>query len=103
MRLPGMTTRRWMVAVAVAAVLMVVVPEVIRDLRLAHQYRERAYTSGLWLRLFEGQWVVFPNGDGLQCAPDQRRAAFFAEMKRKYERAATRPWVAVEPEPPPPL
>jgi hypothetical protein len=33
MRLPRMTMRRWIVTVAVVALLIVILPEVIRDLR----------------------------------------------------------------------
>jgi hypothetical protein len=29
-------------------------------------------------------------------------AAYHAEMRRKYENAATRPWLAIEPDPLPP-
>lgn len=32
----------------------------------------------------------------------QRLADWYAELKRKYERAAARPWLPVDPDPPPP-
>jgi hypothetical protein len=42
MRLPRMTTRRWMITVMILGTLMGVWIEAIRELRLAAQYRRRA-------------------------------------------------------------
>ena len=90
MWLPRMTTRRWMVAVAVAGLLMAIGLEVRRELRLARRYRAWADAWGHCLVWYDGR------------RGDQRSAYYCAKMKRKYERASSRPWLPVEPDPYPP-
>ena len=51
MRLPRMTTRRWMIAVMILATLMGVFAEVNRELRLAHRYRLLAFAYDQALHL----------------------------------------------------
>jgi hypothetical protein len=102
MRLPRMTTRRWIGAVAVVGLLMGAIAETIRELRLAREYRARASTYGVVLRLNRGERVVIGGvilGPG---AGDPTLAAYSAEMERKCVRAAHYPWLPVEPDPRPP-
>jgi hypothetical protein len=108
MRLPRMTTRRWMIAVAVAALIMTRV-EVRRRQNEFQQLAEyhkkeralivagRGRTSGeieIWLR-----------HDPLQRSwrhSSVWKAAYHSAMREKYERAARYPWLPVEPDPPEP-
>ena len=41
-------------------------------------------------------------GDEHTAFVDAKRAAYYEELKRKYENAIARPWDAVPPDPPPP-
>jgi hypothetical protein len=101
MRLPRMTTRRWMLAVAVVALLMGIVGEAIRELRLARRYGEFARGYRFGLDLNRGERVAIPGGF-IQSAGSPRLADYYAEMYWKYERASRYPWLPVEPDPPPP-
>jgi hypothetical protein len=47
MRLPQMTTRWWIAAVAISATLLGVIVEINRELKLASQYRLEARMHGL--------------------------------------------------------
>jgi hypothetical protein len=102
MRLPRMTTRRWIVTVVISASLMGIVAEVNRELRRAHECRRLAYCYGLAEKLNRGETVTFPGGMTAISAASPTLAAYYEEMKRKYERAAARPWLAVEPDRPVP-
>jgi hypothetical protein len=89
-----MTTRRWMVAVAMIAFA-------IESVKIGERwlsYRQRAVYHA---RLAETGMDLAPSGDAaLILSP--RDIAYHGELKVKYERAATRPWLPVEPDPPPP-
>ena len=103
MRIPRVrfTVRGMMVAVAVFALLSASGQlreryEGLRDryelmgvMHAAHEILER-----------DGGVDVF-SGFGL-VKPNAQRAAYHAEMRRKYERAARSPWLPVEPDPPEP-
>jgi hypothetical protein len=79
-----------MVAVALASLLMAIGLEVRRELRLARRYRAWADAWGHCLVWCDGR------------RGDQRLAAYYPKMKRKYERAASRAWLPVESDPYPP-
>jgi hypothetical protein len=83
MRLPRMTTRRWMVAVAVAAVLSALGGELWR--------RSVAY-SALADRYF-GRAAIWS---------DTKKIDRDMALSDRYRRAARYPWLPVEPDPPEP-
>jgi hypothetical protein len=88
MRLPRMTTRRWMVAVGVVALLFgafVTLRRAAYFMRLAAAHEHFAH----YLRSTAGP------------AGDQTAAEHNERLARLYERAAARPWFQVEPEPSP--
>jgi hypothetical protein len=142
-RLPRMTTRRWMVAIAVvAAVLGLAAHE--RAMQHRAEYRSRRDLYEEQARWFaeseesskqdEAKWAESeraglaeleslktisasrPGDAGVQQklrelerllevvrsirASNARMRAYFARMKEKYRRAASRPWEAVEADPP---
>jgi hypothetical protein len=105
MRVPQMTTRRWIAAVAISATLLGVIVEINRELKLASQYRLEAKMHGLLESASNG--TVF-RGTGAAAGmyahgtANPELAVYHAEMRRKYENAAARPWIAIEPDPLPP-
>jgi hypothetical protein len=107
MRLPRMTTRRWMVIVVVIAACLVPIVLSARS----HSYAIRAgYHS---LKEAESRWIVeeyeagrlgFSGRDSVDPLIDRERRlnAYHAALKRKYKLALRRPWLYVEPDPPEP-
>ncbi|MGP0062486.1 MAG: hypothetical protein ACLQGP_02635 [Isosphaeraceae bacterium] len=85
MRLPRMTTRRWMVVVLIASVLLgvlVMLRRAAHFMRLALLHEHMAHL----LRSTTG-----PSADPKGADHNERLA-------RKYQRAAARPWLAIEPD-----
>jgi hypothetical protein len=82
-----LTTRRLMAAVAIAGVVLGSGIKVERMWRLSWQYRMSADVCAGMEDLYRS---------------DPRLARFYAQQKSRYERAAARPWLPVEPDPPPP-
>ena len=116
MRLPRMTTRRWMVAVAVIALAIATVR--IRERSLTYR-RKAAYHADVAMqgsragRFDDRRGVVLRNsGPGPFNAPsrpwqiivilDPRQIDHHGKMARKYEQAARYPWLPVEPDSPEP-
>jgi hypothetical protein len=106
MRLPRMTTRRWMIAIAVMAIGQY---GAIVGWRLA-VYRQRAALYGQLAKVSRGfarlpPDRVIPKGDG-RFARTARTAAIWAHhytaLSRKYAQASVHPWLFLEPDPPPP-
>jgi hypothetical protein len=110
MRLPRMTIRRWIVAVAAVAVL-------VRSAQVAvrwHQYRKRAeYHAVQYANLqvilapvleFQRAAGRFPGCGLLQDVWEREceKAEWHSRLKSKYERAAAHPWVPAEPDLPEP-
>lgn len=124
------TVRRMMVVVALVAVAIGATLEVKRLGRLSREYRRRAVTSAreerMWRREAKGEVASELEArclsDALR-AKDQDLADLWAEqasasaceirevgeilnhharLRRKYERAASRPWEPVAPDPPEP-
>jgi hypothetical protein len=100
MQLPRMTTRRWMLAVALVAASLgglgwaeKMIQRRALCLRRATDYAVRKQT--LCCRVSER-----PTAQEL----DENRimSAYYDQLVRKYERAAARPWLSVEPDPPVP-
>jgi hypothetical protein len=114
MRFPRMTTRRWMVLVAIVGVVLTGLRlwqlrrEYLLLSRLCEAKEEASRAHAEWgqmaaRRLARGARA----GDQLQATLrsqdiEQRRAEFFADLKVKYTRAAERPWIPVPPDPPEP-
>jgi hypothetical protein len=108
MRLPRMTTRRWMVAVAVMAAGLWVIVLGARS----HSYAIRAGHHGLMEA--HNRWIIeeyeagrlFHSGpaDQLTVRADRcrRLITYHATLRRNYELASSRPWMPVEPDPPEP-
>jgi hypothetical protein len=93
MQLPRMTTRRWMVAVAIVAVGCAAVLRSLEDSR-----RER------FARIADRHLSVLLTPAQVR-DPDRRSASrldWHGKMADKYLRAAHDPWFPVEPEPPKP-
>jgi hypothetical protein len=95
MRLPRMTTRRWMIAVAGFGLAM---GGAAYAVRLAHR---RAYYHSLAvnLRMAEQSCRSPSYRDAVQ---DLTAAKHLGQLAEKYERAARYPWLPVEPDPPEP-
>src|SRR4051812_43881044 len=104
MRLPRLSTRRWVMLVVLVAVTMGAA-EHLRRLRIVYREqvaRHRAletssrriagYATGLQRLGLEPRARPGPG----------RRTEYHAAMRRKYERAARYPWLPVPPDPPPP-
>ena len=79
MRLPRMTTRRWMIVVAVAALLT---GWFVLARRSAHYRREALYHS----------WAA--------ARAASREHDYHYRLVKKYKRAAYRPWFPLDPDPP---
>jgi hypothetical protein len=120
-----MTTRRWMVAVAVVALGLGLSIQLARWRQLAYLYEIRAErTDGVraeWTPIAEmsrEQWLAEcraideknrKGGDYSWAMPYPDEPAFARRMlnyhallAKKYHRAATQPWWPVDPDPPPP-
>jgi hypothetical protein len=107
MRLLRMTTRRWMIAVAVAAVCVGVWMLIMRArsyaaLAASHAEGEkecrRIVEASENMRFDPAVWK-----DWIAYARHSRRLfVYHAGLRRKYELASHRPWLPVEPDPPEP-
>ncbi len=104
MRLPRMTTRRWMLAVAAVAILLGLVVETARRRR---EYLHRAaHHQELSLR----NGSIFGEGVMIRYNPTTRKSDMTSLRKiehherlaEKYRQAARFPWLPVEPDPPEP-
>jgi hypothetical protein len=114
MPLPQMTTRRWMIAVAVVALSMGGIVEFVRLKRRSDDLTVRAQDHARRASFYH---LYTPGVDEHLRAtlePQERSAvedrktrllgviAYHEAMARKYDRAARYPWLPVEPDPPEP-
>jgi hypothetical protein len=97
MRLPRMTTRRWMIAVVLAALLL----GAVRLLMLSAAYRTKAGRYQLEL-LGTTPILMGPNGSHSRGYRPSARTRWAEKMGEKYLRASRFPWLPVEPDPPEP-
>ena len=97
MRLPRMTTRRWMVAVAAAAPML----RVASLLSLSVMYRDKARQYDIEL-LGATPILMGPRERHRIVHPPSAHLLWAREMANKYERASWCPWLPVEPDPPEP-
>jgi hypothetical protein len=112
MRLPRMTTRRWMNAVAVVAVLLAATVLFSRHLRLRgrgdyHErmegvHADRARGAGQFALGFTDSNPEMAAHWRAQAACEAEIGAWHAHLKEKYHRAARYPWLAIERDPPEP-
>ncbi len=116
MRLPRMTTRRWMVVVAISAMVIAASLWVSRALLRAQEYRRLAIVHLAFGNLCFGEAGEYRYAADHSRASDRRDrdelqmieahqlklANYHHDMARKYEHAARYPWLPVEPDPPPP-
>jgi hypothetical protein len=104
-----MTTRRWMIVVAVVA--LSIAAEQMR--RKSAHYRERIERHAKIERACRETAARLPLMKPSDFAPycgqmvramlrSPRLAAYHADLRRKYEHAARYPWLFVEPDPPEP-
>lgn len=104
MRLPRMTTRRWMLAVAVVALLCLLEHRrrTFRSRAAYHQSR----LSGLGVALsYDGHLRFYKHQDqGIKWLTNNEAKvpAWHEAMARKYRDGARYPWLPVEPDPPEP-
>jgi hypothetical protein len=111
MRFPRMTTRRWMLAVAavavVAGVLIATVRHRPRRTARIHADAERYYShvarecrqiarAETKLKADEARFL------SKRIDWYDRKTSYHRELKLKYERAALRPWLPLQPDPPEP-
>jgi hypothetical protein len=94
MRLPRMTTRRWMVVVVVVGLLM-------GGVRL-----KRRHDDSVGRARFHNEMAATWIARGIGAAADdpipQRLIVYHGLLARKYWYAARYPWLPVEPDPPMP-
>ncbi len=123
MRLPRMTTRRWMVAVAGVGVVVGAWLNLERLRRLSREYAGRAtnaerrsnyakmsasWSHERWLaecrKIDESNRKYAPFQMGQPYSPEvaSKRVAYWVPIVSKYEHAARCPWLPVEPDPPVP-
>ena len=101
MRLPRMTTRRWMIAVAVVVIVTLACRHfAFRALAVHH----RSKTT--WSIAMTNRGCISKDHNGKRMTGAEVNASpWHEEVSTIYERAAARPWLPVEPippEPPPP-
>ncbi len=102
---PRFTVRSLMIAVAIAGLLMGASLWVVEMRTRSLAYRSRAYDflgmSALWL----GKGGVTKDGRWVNLYDDENRYlrnAWARGLAEKYWQLALRPWLPVEPDPPPP-
>jgi hypothetical protein len=95
MPLPRMTTRRWMVVVAVVALLFAAFAMVRRSL----EYRRIARAH---LDMYDKLYILDPHDRRPWFARNHRRATYHLGLHLRYLAAARHPWLPVEADPPEP-
>jgi hypothetical protein len=70
------------------------------DLHWAETLRKKAEATSD--RASATRWLERAEGFDRDAVTDQRLRAYYGQMSRKYERAASYPWLPVEPDPPAP-
>lgn len=116
MRLPLMTTRRWMLAIALLAILFTAMVEVPRLLILRGKYLELASKYQFWENRYRWniedrqeitRYAVWqprgPEPSAERLAQMRETEKYYSALRVKYERAAGAPWRPLEPDPAPPL
>jgi hypothetical protein len=99
-----MTTRRWLVAVAVVAVPLAVWDEIVALQQRRLDYELRALDHGLAAQVYGRDSEELPVVYCFSPPPpsDPRKAAYHAALAHKWMEAARWPWLPVAPDPPEP-
>jgi len=101
MRMPRMTTRRWMILVAVVGASIQAIRWHLKWSRAYLWLAERRAASKSFRTLFvPGKGPVRINRNGQLISPERDR--WYAATSDTYYRAAHFPWLPVEPDPPQP-
>jgi hypothetical protein len=112
MRLPRMTTRRWMVAVAGVGLVFGVGRLLVLRQRYLGEAAQHAGFRAYLLRTpeniayWESRWTSQREGRPASCPWPAKPpfvpaiADYHEAMRLKYEHAARYPWLSVEPDPP---
>ncbi len=105
MRVPRMTTRRWMVGVAVVALAMGA--EKLRRLSRTYAFLAACHAGARTSQVeFVRDCDGFDTSDreavAEMIAQFRRHIPWHAALARKYQHAARYPWLPVEPDPPMP-
>ena len=102
MRLPRMTTRRWMIAMAIFAVGLATVAHfrglALRQRAAYHEKIEKLATATVGELALAARWPKAAAQVRANAAIRDRHA----RLKEKYWRAARYPWLPVGPDPPEP-
>lgn len=108
MPFPQMTTRRWMIAVAIVSLLLAGEVTRRRWATLSAEYTWRFTLHSLTADIARNVAAEYasrkPRNEGSEetIAAALRSAQHYDRLARQYERAARRPWLPVPPDPPPP-
>jgi hypothetical protein len=101
MRLPRMTTRRWMIAVVLVGVSIQAIRWHVKASRAYLRTAElRAASKSFRTIVVAGKGPVRINRRGELISPERER--WYAATSDKYYRAAFFPWLPVQPDPPEP-
>jgi hypothetical protein len=98
--IPRMTTRRWMVAVAAAGLLMGGIVGGVRLKRRRFDFARRAEVHAILKTADERAVVALQVDNPQEAARLLRSAGHRAMLIRKYRHAARYPWLPVESDPP---
>jgi hypothetical protein len=109
MRLPRVqfTVRTMTVVVAVMAMVLFVVIDIVWLSRVARLRRQKAEEFATMERIFGDdirRWIAAERYRGIKhlISKYERIVAYAETLKGKYARAASRPWASVTPDPPRP-
>jgi hypothetical protein len=105
MALGRMTTRRWAAVVLLAGTLAGMVDHLRRVIDRRMEYQSRARMHRFMSIRYDDVYDLdqWSSPEALRFREYQHRMLrYHAQLTRKYELAASRPWLSVEPDPPPP-
>jgi hypothetical protein len=100
-----MRIRGMMVAVAVVAILVFTSREVWHILVLRTEYRRRSNEHRLIASRYDADDpdpMIDPERNRVREYHEKKRQ-YHGDLEEKYGRAASRPWITIAPDPPPPM
>lgn len=93
-----LTLRRMMLAIAMLALLFTVI-----GMRMRRDVSRRAeYHRQQMMEFWVGHSLALNTGDPYSTRWAAKRREYHKAMWQKYQRAAARPWLSIDPDPPPP-
>ena len=102
---PRFTVRSLMISVVIVGLLMGASLWIVEMRTRSAAYRQRAFEFGDMTGFRLGRTVQAKNGRSVNPMDDENtylRYAWATKLAEKYWRLADRPWLPVEPDPPPP-